>query len=108
MASRKGLDPHRKPPEIIRSTYKNYEKLKLKEIDTDADIVDFVRGFNQEQQGKISKIGAVAGYTSHPLSLIRSQKHIQYQPSEDGLVSVYEHDGLPGESSVTSGSGCLF
>ena len=109
MAGRKGLDPRQKPPGFIRSTYKFYEKLKLEEIGRDANVVDFVRGFSEEQHRTISKIGAVTGYTPKtPCSLLGGQTSPQYQVLENGPVPVYQHDRLSGETSTISRHHLLF
>ena len=36
----KSLNPHERPPDIIRQIYKSYQKLSLSEIDSDKNIVD--------------------------------------------------------------------
>ena len=108
MACRKGLDPRQKPPEFIKSTYKKYEKLKLKEVDTDANIIDFVRGFNEEQRSKIRKIGAVNGYALRtPCSSLSSPKSLEHEEAENGPAPVYEYDELPGENSPISTTNSL-
>ncbi|EAT79378.2 hypothetical protein SNOG_13051 [Parastagonospora nodorum SN15] len=38
-----GLDPHQRPPENIRNVYKKYQKMKAKDLDTDADLVDLTQ-----------------------------------------------------------------
>lgn len=100
MTSTAVLDPREKPPESIRSIYKHYQKLTVKAIDTNANIVDFVRGISEAQQSKILRIGAVTGYTLQDSCLrFRNQKVPNLQPTDDVSVPVYEYEGLLGETS---------
>ena len=100
MASIKGLDPHQKPPEAIKSVYKYHEKLAPKAINIDPDIVDFARGLNDVQQTKINRVGVLTGYTwQTSYSRFHNQKSPTPGASNDVPIPVYEHEGLPGESS---------
>ena len=102
MASIKDLDPHHKPPEAIKSIYKYYEKLSPKAIDIDPGIVDFWHGLNDTQQTKISRIGVVTGHTLQSSYLrVHNQKAPMPEASTDAPIPIYEHKGLPGETSYS-------
>lgn len=39
----KSLNPHVRPPDAIRETYKKYQKCRLEDIDSDQSIIDLQR-----------------------------------------------------------------
>ena len=102
MAGTRHLDPHQRPPQAIKSIYKQYEKLTTKAIDIDPNIVDFVRGLSNVQQSKISSVGTVAGKTLQKSSLcISDRKILDSQAAADMWAPVYEYEGIPGETSYS-------
>ena len=93
------LDPHEKPPDHIRNVYKKYQKMKLRDLDKDPDIIDFKRGLSEEQKRNIK---VIKEYKPEELaSAFRAFEGIQ-EPTDsqgsliDSPILVYEHSNMPG------------
>ncbi|OCK86643.1 uncharacterized protein K441DRAFT_691598 [Cenococcum geophilum 1.58] len=99
MASSQHLDPHEKPPDHIRNVYKKYQKMKLRDLDKDPDIIDFKRGLLEEQKRHIK---VIKEYNPEELTAaFRAFEGIQEPTnSQGGLIDppilVYEHSHMPG------------
>ncbi|KAF1850343.1 uncharacterized protein K460DRAFT_422789 [Cucurbitaria berberidis CBS 394.84] len=61
------LDPHQRPPDGIRNVYKRYQKMKLKELDQDQDIIDLSSDVSVSAG---SRVRLVKEWTSDELSAI--------------------------------------
>ncbi|KAF2452847.1 hypothetical protein BDY21DRAFT_357700 [Lineolata rhizophorae] len=48
-----GLDPHRPPPDRIRSIWKRYRHMQASTLDADPDVLDFSRGLSPGQRGQV-------------------------------------------------------
>jgi alkylated DNA repair protein alkB family protein 1 len=84
------LDPHQRPPEGIRGVYKRYQKMKPRDLDVDADIVDVV-----QHMRIVKHVG-----TEHLAQVFRNflgedayQLSHDQEPSE---IATYEHPDMPG------------
>jgi len=99
MASSQHLDPHERPPDHIRNVYKKYQKMKLRDLDKDPDIIDFKRGLSEEQKRHIKVIKEWKPEELTPA--FRAFEGIQ-EPSDsqgsliDSPIVVYEHSDMPG------------
>ena len=99
MASSQHHDPHERPPDHIRNVYKKYQKMKLRDLDKDPDIVDFKRGLSEKQKRHIK---VIKEYKPEELTpAFRAFEGIQ-DPTDsqgsliDSLILVYEHSDMPG------------
>lgn len=93
------LDAHDRPPELIKSVYKRYQKLTLEAIQSDPMILDFRRGLSDEQQCSVRKADSI------PQSLVSAAcSHLGLARASQGMqlsmhVPVYETHTVPGEPS---------
>lgn len=119
MAPYEKFDAHAKPPENARITYKKYQKMTLKDIEIDADIVDFNRGLDAEQQRRCVKKGTLdSEYLLPMFQEFQYLQHLQHLrdtdlcPETSALLDgdkdypVYECLNVPGKNchGVTSQS----
>ncbi|KAF2847511.1 oxidoreductase domain-containing protein [Plenodomus tracheiphilus IPT5] len=99
-----GLDPHQRPPVGIKAVYKKYQKMKLKELDQDSDIVDL------PQDGELpsnSKIRVVRQIQREELrTAFQAFAGDDAPPFEDvdqlSTIRVYEHEDMPGLHIIPS------
>ena len=97
------LDPYERPPDGIRNVYKNYQKMKAKDIDLDGDIIDLSSDASASSNPKVR---VVKEYTAKDLTAI-----FRSFAGEDGgklqatdlprSIPVYEHEDMPGRTSCT-------
>lgn len=96
-------DTHALPPDHICDAYWKYNKAKPAEIDLDSTIVDFKRGLDDEQRGKLKVVGRVEAkdiassyraFRDH--GRIGTKDEVQ-DINEPHPCTVYEHDDLPGK-----------
>ena len=99
MASSQRLDPHERPPDHIRNVYKKYQKMKLRDLDKDPDIIDFKRELSDEQKRHIK---AIKEHKPEELApAFRAFEGIQEPTNSQGSlidspIFVYEHSDMPG------------
>ena len=99
MAPPQHLDPHEKPPDHIRNVYKKYQKMKLRDLGKDPDIIDFKRGLSDEQKRHIKVIKEHKPEELAPAfrAFEGIQEPIDSQGSLiDSPILVYEHSDMPG------------
>lgn len=48
----RGLDPHAKVPQELRTVFKRYQRLKGRALDNDEDVFDLEKGLSKEQRGR--------------------------------------------------------
>ncbi|KAG9187160.1 hypothetical protein G6011_05031 [Alternaria panax] len=92
------LDPHERPPDSIRNVYKKYQRMKLTDVDLDADIIDLS---SDASASSSSRVRVVKEYTAEDLTAI-----FWSFAGEDGAelqdthlpksTPVYEHADMPG------------
>lgn len=85
-----GLDPHARPPEAIRASYKKYQKLSAGDLAQDPDIVDFA----------LPDHGNAGVHAIHQVSTAGLADALNLPadwPGRNRLVQAYELDALPGK-----------
>jgi alkylated DNA repair protein alkB family protein 1 len=89
------LDPHERPPDGIRNVYKKYQKMKLKDIDLDENIIDLTSDTSTSSDPKVR---VVKLYTGEDLNAIfRSFAGEALQAADlPRSTPVYEHSDMPG------------
>lgn len=96
-----GLDPHQRPPDKIRNVYKKYQKMGLKELDQDPDVVDFS---SENPASSNSKVRLVKQWKRDDLeATFRAFAGIGCASNYEDLpqlVPVYEHADMPGKGLV--------
>lgn len=97
------LDPHQRPPDSIRNVYKKYQKMKLKDIDLDEDIIDLS---SDASASLSSKVRVVKQYTAEDLTAIfgsfageEGDQELQATRLPKS-IPVYEHDDMPGREAT--------
>lgn len=90
------LDPYQRPPDGIRNVYKQYQKMKPKDLDQDLEIVD-VEGLGSAEQSNNLEI--VKQLDSKQLADIFDNftDGGQVSVASTSPVSVYEHKAMPGK-----------
>lgn len=90
------MDPHERPPENIKDVYKKYQKMKLNDLDHDADIVDLPAALSTSANSDVrivdewrrdDLIAMFRAFSGHEAHLYDDM------PS---TVPVYEHKDMPG------------
>ncbi|OCK84658.1 hypothetical protein K432DRAFT_107599 [Lepidopterella palustris CBS 459.81] len=89
------LDPYEKPPDHIRNVYKKYQKMKLKDLDQDVDIIDFARGLSDGQKESLTVIRELEFDQLVPV--LKAFEGPESAPRiMDSPIHIYEHLDLPG------------
>ncbi|KAH6442281.1 hypothetical protein HBI59_108860 [Parastagonospora nodorum] len=94
-----GLDPHQRPPENIRNVYKKYQKMKAKDLDIDADLVDLTQTSKDCLPGGVCVVREldVADLTGTFRAFTGADACTDSQPQESASkISIYEHEDMPG------------
>jgi alkylated DNA repair protein alkB family protein 1 len=93
------LDPHERPPMSIRNVYKKYQKMKLKDLDRDQEIIDLS---SDASASSSSKVRVVKQYAAEDLTAtFRAFAGEDAKLENMGLLNpipVYEHEDMPGRS----------
>ncbi|CAO2658319.1 Nn.00g060420.m01.CDS01 [Neocucurbitaria sp. VM-36] len=94
------LDPHERPPHGIRDVYKKYQKMKIKELDQDPDIIDL----SSDGSGLPgNKIRVVKEWTRENLtSTFRTFAGHNGEFDLPPIIPVYEHEDIPGLHVIPS------
>jgi alkylated DNA repair protein alkB family protein 1 len=92
------LDPHERPPMSIRNVYKKYQKMKLKELDQDQEIVDLS---SDASAASSSRVRVVREYAAENLTAA-FRAFAGDDADLRGLdmsaaIPVYEHEDMPGK-----------
>lgn len=94
------LDPHERPPTRIRDIYKKYQKMKLKELDLDEDIIDPTDGRELSANSKLRIARHLNGESLAAAFRDYASTDSTYDaPELVAPVSVYEHDDMPGKNT---------
>lgn len=94
------LDPHERPPEGIRSIYKQYQKMKPHELEQDDKIIDLTGDLPAPLQ---SQIRVVAEWRREDVTAafraFGGEGACDLDCDATSSVSVYEHEDMPGRTS---------
>lgn len=90
------LDPHERPPELVRNVYKKYQRMKSADLDNDTAILHLepllARGVDPH-----GKLRIVDEWDSHHLTAACHRFGGDQAPSpQTSPLPVYEHDDMPG------------
>lgn len=104
----KGIDPHHRPPEVIRQCYKKYSKLPLSEIENDSGILDLQK-VDPESQSELPHGLVLSEYmSSQDLRLafdtFMQGHHDSEQVSKEDAplaenIPVYTHNAISGQQT---------
>lgn len=97
MARIQALDTRQKPPELIKASYKFYQKLSLEAISTDPTIIDFSRGLSTDQAKKCKQVSQIPYDTVRLacLQLNHPRNEASWPPRD---IAVFEHGEIPGKA----------
>ncbi len=100
MSHSKELDAHEKPPAILRSTYKKYQK-HSERLDSDPEVVDFERGLTIQQQTDVRIIRSLPKQSlelavNNFLLGKCSSNGNRSGPVTGTDIPIYEHSLMPG------------
>lgn len=104
------LDAHQRPPESIKAVYKKYQKMKLKELEQDTEIINLAHGEDSPLPAN-SKMRVVRSIPKEQVraafqALAGTVEHAQDDDLKDlSDINVYEHEDMPGPGSDCK---CLF
>jgi alkylated DNA repair protein alkB family protein 1 len=88
------LDPHQRPPERVRGVYKRYQKMKPRDLDLDADLVDPVQDMRL--------VGHVG--TEHLAQVFHDflgedSSKLSHDAEPSSGLAIYEHHDMPGKAA---------
>jgi hypothetical protein len=93
------LDPHERPPISIRNIYKKYQKMKVKELDRDRDIIDLSSDASASSNNKVH---VVKEYAAGDLAVTFLAFAGEDENLEDldlpASIPAYEHEDMPGKT----------
>lgn len=96
------LDPYQRPPDGIRNVYKTYQKMKLKELDQDQDIIDLANDASTSSSSiRVVKTWKGEDLTASFLSFAAPDGQLQDLVVPDS-IPVYEHNDMPGKANISS------
>jgi alkylated DNA repair protein alkB family protein 1 len=90
------LDPHQRPPDSIRDVYKKYQKMKLKDLDQDPDIVDLPKDLPTSAKSKVRIVEEWRGQDLTATFRAFSGQDGQVYTGLPSTIPVYEHEDMPG------------
>ena len=89
---------HEKPPERIKTFYKKYQRMTLTDLQSEQDVVDFVRDSDACSKHNLRLVRTI---DSDALGSSLSLASITGRPShQSGLIQVFESDKMPGQHAV--------
>ena len=91
------LDPHQRPPDEIKLVYKQYQKMKPKELDHDADIVDLPHSLSAPAKEQVRVVEEWNGHDLVAAFQAFSGQDEQKYPAMPVRIPVYEHVNMPGK-----------
>ena len=91
------LAAHQKPPEAIKVIYKQYQKLAPHALHTDASLLDFARGLNDEQQSKMQIVRSLPHDEVNAHCARFGKRAGRPSLDQDDDVPLYEHRDMPGK-----------
>ena len=86
------IDTHVKPPELLRATYKKYQKLPRHALETDQDLVDLSRDHTEKLKHSMKVVHTI----SFPGPLAQSLGLLDQSAPGFRSVEVFEHPAFPG------------
>jgi hypothetical protein len=94
------LDPHERPPDGIRNIYKQYQKMKLGDLELDSSIIDLS---SHVPASLHSGVRVVAEWRREDVTAafraFSGEEARDLDGAATSLVSVYEHEDMPGTAS---------
>jgi hypothetical protein len=94
------LDPHARPPDGIRNIYKQYQKMKLGDLELDSSIVDLS---SHVPASLHSGVRVVTEWRREDVAAafraFSGEEARDLDAAATSLVSVYEHEDMPGMAS---------
>lgn len=91
------LDPHQRPPDRIKHVYKKYQKMKLKELDQDPDIVDLPSSLHTSAKEQVRIVEEWSGHDLTAAFRAFSGQGEQTYPALPARIPIYEHVNMPGK-----------
>jgi hypothetical protein len=103
-AAHKSLDPHAKPPEVVREVFKRYQRMTAQDLIADCDIVDFVQVLEQHQHKQTVQQTGVIDIGA--LTLAFEELQPSTKPAEDQHPpiprSIFHDKCVPGARNASS------
>jgi len=94
------LDPHERPPEGIRSIYKEYQKMKPRDLEHDSNIIDLSDDLPPSLQSRVRVVAEWRReYVAAALRAFSGEGARDSHVDGTSSVSVYEHEDMPGRTS---------
>jgi hypothetical protein len=94
------LDPHERPPDGIRNIYKQYQKMKLGDLELDSSIIDLS---SHVPASLHSEVRVVAEWRREDVTAafcaFSGEEARDLDAAATSLVPVYEHKDMPGRAS---------
>ncbi|KAF2998633.1 hypothetical protein E8E13_007464 [Curvularia kusanoi] len=90
------MDPHQRPPDRIKHVYKKYQKMKSKDLDHDADIVDLPDSQSTSAKDQVRIVEEWSGRDLTAAFRAFSGQDGQTYPDLPARIPVYEHVNMPG------------
>jgi hypothetical protein len=94
------LDPHQRPPDSIKNVYKKYQKIKLKDLDQDLDIVDLPASLHTSAKDKVRIVEEWSGDNLTAAFRAFSGQDGQTYTTLPARIPVYEHADMPGKAQM--------
>ena len=90
------LDPYQRPPASIRNVYKKYQKMTLKELDQDCEIIDLSSDVSESSS---SRVRIVEEWRSEDLiTTFGAFAGDHAQLDAPTKIPVYEHEDMLGKA----------
>lgn len=92
------LDPHQRPPDSIKHVYKKYQKMKLRDLDQDPDIVNLPKSLYTSAKDKVRIVEEWSGDDLTAAFRAFGGQDEQTYPGLPAKIPVYEHGDMPGKA----------
>ncbi|KAJ4331023.1 hypothetical protein N0V95_009962, partial [Ascochyta clinopodiicola] len=89
------LDPHQRPPDSIKQVYKKYQKMKLKDLDQDPDIVDLPNDAPTSAKDQVRIVEEWSGDDLTAAFRAFGGQDGQTYAALPSRIPVYEHADMP-------------
>ena len=86
------IDAHARPPESLKAIYKKYQKLPLRALETDQDLVDLSRDNAKTLNHNVKVVNTI----SFPGPVAQSSELFDHTSPDFRSVEVFEHAAFPG------------
>lgn len=96
------MDPHQRPPDGIRSVYKQYQKMQPGQLDLDPGIVHLSGESPPDRDGKMRIVKHLdqARLTASFRAFTGGRDLHTDDGAVQGKLAVYEHEDMPGGLSI--------